>query len=505
MKCPRIILMGLLFGLGTFRLWANEDKLKYKKFSGGAIQELGQAWNAISRWRDTVNTFTINRTGAWFIQEANINERLKIAFGLGGVFFYSFPDIGFFDAGIVKRSAVSVAQASGTYTWGDLDDPILNLTAGFFPYKYNPDSRNLGEYLFRSTSYPNTVNTGVWDIVNNSRAALLGFKLNTSFFDNSLNLDLMLTSHDVEVPLYDISITPIVTYTLPGGLFEIAGAINFDRVVQLRPSQTNPEKNVNSYFIWQDGKNYYGDPKYNTELMKYWKGLKENAQLKADELTAAGNLTQAAVFLLDSARFEINELEQLAIRDSIGCWTGQTFGCTDRVSRSYYSFQNTKLMGRMTINPQTLFASEFLSPNDLKLYAEIVVLGWKNYPVFYENRKDRTPIMVGFNLPTFNILDLLAIEVEYWSNPWINSVENVRGTRLPLPTREGRGFIPDYHVDDFKWSILSKKEVFKGFNVMLQIANDHMKPIAENYNPTDYAILNQKDSWYFATRFEVGI
>ena len=30
----------------------------------------------------------------------------------------------------------------------------MDLAVGYFPYKYNPEARNLGEYLFRSGTYP---------------------------------------------------------------------------------------------------------------------------------------------------------------------------------------------------------------------------------------------------------------------------------------------------------------------------------------------------------------
>jgi len=41
-------------------------------------------------------------------------------------------------------------ESQGIYSFGDLDQPWLQLAAGYFPFKYNPQASNLGEYLYRS-------------------------------------------------------------------------------------------------------------------------------------------------------------------------------------------------------------------------------------------------------------------------------------------------------------------------------------------------------------------
>ena len=41
-----------------------------------------------------------------------------------------------------------------SYSFGAIERPWLRMGAGVFPFKYNPDVRNLGEYLFRTGSYP---------------------------------------------------------------------------------------------------------------------------------------------------------------------------------------------------------------------------------------------------------------------------------------------------------------------------------------------------------------
>jgi len=46
-----------------------------------------------------------------------------------------------------------LTEATFMYSLGDLSRPLLKVTVGYFPIKYNMNSRNLGEYLFRSGTY----------------------------------------------------------------------------------------------------------------------------------------------------------------------------------------------------------------------------------------------------------------------------------------------------------------------------------------------------------------
>jgi hypothetical protein len=47
-----------------------------------------------------------------------------------------------------------MTEADFFYSYGNTENPVLSVTAGYFPIKYNKNARNLGEYLFRSGTYP---------------------------------------------------------------------------------------------------------------------------------------------------------------------------------------------------------------------------------------------------------------------------------------------------------------------------------------------------------------
>jgi hypothetical protein len=49
---------------------------------------------------------------------------------------------------------IYIDEGYGAYRFGDPGNPFLEVTAGYFTYKYNPQVRNLGEYLFRTGTAP---------------------------------------------------------------------------------------------------------------------------------------------------------------------------------------------------------------------------------------------------------------------------------------------------------------------------------------------------------------
>jgi hypothetical protein len=145
---------------------------------------------------------------------------------------------------------------------------------------------------------------------------------------------------------------------------------------------------------------------------------------------------------------------------------------------------------------------------DLKLYGEVDVLGWTNYPIFYENRMDRMPMMAGLTLPTFGLLDRLAIEVEYWKNPY--PIIYVKALVDGRPIVDYNAMSPTiditrpYTKDDFKWSISAGKAVGKFFTLDCQLANDHTRPIRYDFSPYKYETMLDGQAWYWLLRAQAN-
>ena len=155
---------------------------------------------------------------------------------------------------------------------------------------------------------------------------------------------------------------------------------------------------------------------------------------------------------------------------------------------------------------------------DLKLYVETIILGLKNYPKSldidelsqspinefgYDNLLEKMPIMFGFNIPgtygPVKILDVLALELEYYGKKYVNRVpvvtQGLTMYRLPLPydprinngepegsdiagtSGEGTYYRETYRTRhaQWKWSLYAKRTLFGNFSIIGQIARDHKR------------------------------
>ena len=442
----RILIIGsALCAFGTAPGHAEgKPKVELKPIRGGVNYEYGVIKEGYDELRVTrYHDVTVNKTGAWFVQEATVNERLTIAFGFGGLFFYRFPEQSGNPDFNVKYWAGGLSQANGTYSWGDPENNPIKLTGGLFPFKYNPDSRDLGEYLFRSYAYPGTLFTGVWDYVDNSRASLFGLNLSVPLLDNKIRNNLILNREENVFPLHDWSLSYLVGYAPENRAVDLGLGVMAERLLSQRPSKTTPERaDANGYVT-----------------------------------TAAGT------------------------HHLVGSEVDSTPGDTN-----FYSFKSIKAVARASFNPQAFFPNSVLGPEDLKIYGEVAVLGFKDYPVLYDNIADRMPMMFGINLPTFGLLDVFSVEVERWTNPYYNSTSIVRRQEIPKPFLiDGRSPDSTWTQDDIKWAVFAKKTVIPGLTGVLQVANDHLRPIASDFNPSWTEVSTTAAHWYWMFRFELNI
>jgi len=123
-----------------------------------------------------------------------------------------------------------------------------------------------------------------------------------------------------------------------------------------------------------------------------------------------------------------------------------------------------------------------MSPNDAVLYGEACVIGWTNYKNYntdtnmaypdYSDRMDRTVAMVGANIPSFKLFDVLSLELEYDPNKYPNSYLNVIESNLPAYL-----VLPSKNLTTLRWSIYAKKTFLDKFCLIGQVALDHMRPL----------------------------
>jgi hypothetical protein len=293
---------------------------------------------------------------------------------------------------------------------------------GYFPVKYNQNSRNLGEYLFRSGTYYPYLNSG-FEMADKEKLVGIHGKFTKHFGEKSnFSTDLYFTNDMRDYLVHDFSLSYLLAANL-GQVFQVSAGAMHAHLVTVDKRKTTP---------------FYDKLLFNGTADKMYDVCLPDYPNEGDTLK--------------------------------------------------YTFRGTKLMGRFCFDPKPLFGGEdgILGNEDLKIYCESAILGVKNYAVWYENRLERMPIMAGFNVPTFKLHDVLAIELEHNPSPYTNTAERVWRDRSPLPYVPGQAGYnlnddirwpdgkPDpITSDDFKWSVYASKKIgrirFSG-----QIASDHL-------------------------------
>lgn len=419
----------------------------------------------------------IQRTSVWITQELAIGSRLEVRAGVGGLFWYATPTplaTGAFSEvapfSTTTKFGPGITRADMEYRFGDVSAPPFILQVGYFPYKYNPDAKNLGEYLLRSGAYPGYLITGGWNLISGAGYMMQGVRLNMNLWDGKFRTDFLLPMEQ-DVPGINGDLSPSVIATLKTGGLELGTGLNCHHCLAVKPSYTSPKfrsnANTSAYGV---GNGYVIlNPAFDTTQA-------------VTEMTGANPR-----YLVDTANF--------------------------------YTFQGLKVMARASFDPKALIAMDWLGPEDLKIFGEVAVLGWKNYPFYYEKRSERMPIMVGMNLPAFRFLDVISVQVERYSSKQTNAVKFSTSQSLPLPVPWGFDAAGSARVDpntfdfnhknltddDWKWSVYAQKEFVKGLSLITQVANDHIRlPNEWGANPSIPNTNSPKD-WYYLLRFQLGI
>ncbi len=121
----------------------------------------------------------------------------------------------------------------------DRSDASIELDIGYFPYKYNSSVRNLGEYLFRSGTYPQYILTEV----DFPMARLTGLRFGGALFNKTLNFDILATVNTEWTAIGDLNLSgilawkpaPVIEFGLGGSWCSIISA-NIDQTTPIHPS-----------------------------------------------------------------------------------------------------------------------------------------------------------------------------------------------------------------------------------------------------------------------------
>jgi len=351
---------------------------------GTRLKISGNAWLAEGQIEKGFSTAQASDLDHSWIQQATGSIKLEMSFdrrthvvveGEGDLLFSNL--ITLWDKEFVEDQKAAklnfwLKQAEGTYTFGNLENGTypLQIGVGEFEYKYNPDVRNLGEYLFRASAYP--VYFLNWaDGAYYRMAGLRGTTQPVDWF----KFDALLFSEIYQLPLQDFSVAGVATFKI-GKLAEIGAGIDFNRLFSVDNSKTT---------------------------------MKSGARL-VDNIYSLDSIgaDSAGKAIADTSYYTFKSTK-IAFRASIDLKTLLDF--------QFWGAEDLKLYAEYAILGLENFpAHNSPTGND-----------------FYSKISERSPIMVGFNFPTCKILDVLAIELEEFKSPYIPSSYNTFKFGLPTP------------------------------------------------------------------------
>ncbi len=142
-----------------------------------------------------------------------------------------------------------LSRADLIYTMGDKENPCLAIDAGYFPFKYNSEVRNLGEYLFRSGTYPQYLITN-FDF---PMTRLLGLHVSGSL-GRCVNWDVLATTNTEWTAIGDLNLSGLLSWK-PSPLFEFGLGASWCSILSVNWDNTTPINEGNVYVF--DSMRYY--------------------------------------------------------------------------------------------------------------------------------------------------------------------------------------------------------------------------------------------------------
>ncbi len=255
MKCYELLIAGavsvpMLFA-GICRADDDSTTIQVKlKPWGFVAMETGQI---VKGGPDLENNTSVN--GMWMRQfmgsmgvDALLSDRSKVSVGMEIDMFNNVPiALGPGDAsqyGNPLNWYAYLTEAEYKHRFGDVKSPWLVFEAGYFPFKYNPDARDLGEYLFRTGTYPQYINT----VFDQAFARLPGFHAALHPTSN-LTIDGLFYSNMEEwYATGDWNLAAIATYTPARGIvLGMGGSLN--SIISADSNQTTPRDASDAYHI----------------------------------------------------------------------------------------------------------------------------------------------------------------------------------------------------------------------------------------------------------------
>lgn len=436
--CLSMVFAGYVFSQSTLELASPDGTLRLRPHGYGHFRT-GQIVRGIGPDDAALQVKGIYTGEAYggLSMEVAYKEHLTMHFGVEVKMYFSYPQLLNFNITKQAREDVILGPTYGNFSYEKTRCGDFNFSIGYFDFKYNPDIKNLGEFMFRSATYPAYIIT----YMDYPMAKLLGTHLKYELFNKKLKQDLLFTTETSFYPAQDWSLSYLASANITG--LEVGAGVSMSHLLSVYNDQfdpglgslTNPKKAGPSGNQYIDAN---GDTLYYT-----FQGNKVMARFSFDP----------KVFIPDATSlFGESDLKLYAEAIIIG-------------TTSY---------------PDTRLGS--LSPQ-----------------LSYKSWKEKMPITFGFNLPTFKILDVLNIEFEWWGSKYLNTYRDVYiNTSLPNP-ESLKPTITESPWKWSVYT--KKSFYDGHFSIVAQAARDHMRlPSAVYQKANHQEMLIEAGNWWWCLK-----
>jgi hypothetical protein len=399
----------------------------------------------------------------------------------------------------VKKVSPILLDATLEYKHGGLllQNDTFSVEFGYFPFKYNNQSTNLGEYIFRSGTYPGWLISGFEHSVDKPKLA--GTHFSYSFGnDFRLRQDLIANTELDMFPYRDINLTYIITPAFRR-LVDFGFGVEFARLISVDPRKTTSGLNPSQKY---DPKTGYvrltesGDTIYE---MYTFKGTKLMGRFSLDFKEFFGG---GAPFFGKEDLKLYSEAAILGVKNYKGWYENRS----ERIPvMAGFNWPTNQLVS-YTVIPGAM--AYLLEPKESRRNLKTAAFGAAGVVTGVG-----TWLMDRF-LHTNSKFDVISIEVEYYPTPYVNSQENIwKGTSAVPYNRVGFKYenwndSMGVSNDDFRWSIYASKKIGTHFRLSAQAACDHTPknwytpwPAPQSAKYTD--MVPKTVNWYFMLRSSV--
>jgi hypothetical protein len=463
------------------------------------------------------------------------SENMEVLFGFeGNIFVCTFPPN--LKTKLSSNGGIPVFpqwmdwrihQAQGVFSLLNSGATTLRLSLGLMPYKYNPEVRNLGEFLFRSGTYP-------FFLVNNFNLPLqrlsglrLNYKYTAGTFD--LTFDQFILTERNFAPLNDISLASVVGIDLMK-MVSFGLGVDFDRIITLNSNLTTPKQAKYVKTPGDTGLYTFKGTKVmaRTTVDPFSMMRNRNASFVNELLGNEGGKIYGEVAVIGLKDYPVSH-EMIDGADSINLW-GYT-RIQERMPAMFGIMSPTHPFITYGLYPELaviLFEKSnlhrFLFGDKMKPYVSLKL------PKVKDKINISNHLVFGFFPAAVTLggwaldkhlgskmnwikkigLDEVSYEMEYYPAPYPNDYyQAFMNQGLPIPT-----WISAYHNDTTEynqasyrnspwyWSLYMKKQVIPHCSLFGQIARDHMRWDVNLGNENNYdteQIMAKTGQWAWRT------